>query len=93
MGISRRRRCSSGTGMVISSTPSLNCATHKLRCQAARRVPRGENVAQILEIANLVDAGKLKVIVGAVFPLAEAAKAHELSATLHARGKIVLRVI
>lgn len=48
---------------------------------------------ELSEIANLVDAGKLKVIVGAVFPLAEAAKAHELSATLHARGKIVLRVI
>jgi NADPH:quinone reductase-like Zn-dependent oxidoreductase len=51
------------------------------------------NRAELDEIATLVDAGKLKVTLQAVFPLAEAAKAHELSQTLHARGKIVLKVV
>jgi NADPH:quinone reductase-like Zn-dependent oxidoreductase len=48
---------------------------------------------QLAEIASLVDSGKLKVHIEAVFPLAEAAKAHELSQTEHVRGKIVLRVV
>jgi len=50
------------------------------------------NQAQLTEIAGLVDSGKLKVFVDAVFPLAEAGKAHELSETGHLRGKIVLQV-
>ena len=51
------------------------------------------NGAQLAEIAKLVDAGKVKVILDAVLPLAEAAKAQEMNATGHTRGKIVLRVI
>jgi NADPH:quinone reductase-like Zn-dependent oxidoreductase len=51
------------------------------------------NAAQLNQIAGLVDSGKLKVFVDAVFPLAEAGKAHELSETGHVRGKIVLRVV
>jgi NADPH:quinone reductase-like Zn-dependent oxidoreductase len=50
------------------------------------------NAAQLAEIASLIDAGKVKVHVDAVFPLAEAAKAHELSQTNHVQGKIVLSV-
>ena len=51
------------------------------------------NGQQLAEIARLVDAGKVKVILDAVLPLSEANKAHELNATGHTRGKIVLRVI
>ena len=51
------------------------------------------NVAQLDEIAKLVDSGKLKAAVEKVFPLAEAAAAHDLNATGHTRGKIVLRVV
>ncbi|MEV5829907.1 NADP-dependent oxidoreductase [Spirillospora sp. NPDC052242] len=40
--------------------------------------------------ADLAAAGRLRVPVAAAFPLAEAAAAHELSETRHARGKIVL---
>ncbi|WP_461034051.1 zinc-binding dehydrogenase, partial [Streptomyces mayteni] len=39
----------------------------------------------------LAAEGRLRVPVAAVFPLAEAAAAHELSESRHARGKIVLR--
>ncbi|MGI5328891.1 NADP-dependent oxidoreductase [Actinomadura nitritigenes] len=38
----------------------------------------------------LADEGRLRVPVAAVFPLDEAAAAHELSESRHARGKIVL---
>jgi NADPH:quinone reductase-like Zn-dependent oxidoreductase len=44
------------------------------------------------EIAQLVDAGKIKPIVTAVFPLGDAVKAQQQAATHHTRGKIVLRV-
>jgi NADPH:quinone reductase-like Zn-dependent oxidoreductase len=59
---------------------------------------RGEGVMvspdnnQLARIATLVDAGNLKPAVSSVFPLAEAARAHELSQTGHVRGKIVLKV-
>ncbi|HLH43468.1 MAG TPA: NADP-dependent oxidoreductase [Bryobacteraceae bacterium] len=50
------------------------------------------NSKQLAEIAALVDSGKLRPQIEAVFSLAEAAKAHKLGETNHARGKIVLRV-
>jgi NADPH:quinone reductase-like Zn-dependent oxidoreductase len=51
------------------------------------------NVDQLNEIGKLVDAGKVKVIIEQVFPLAEARAAQESNATGHTRGKIVLRVV
>jgi NADPH:quinone reductase-like Zn-dependent oxidoreductase len=59
---------------------------------------RGEGVmvrpdaAQLTQIAALIDAGNLKPAVTTILPLAEAARAHELSQTTHVRGKIVLQV-
>lgn len=50
------------------------------------------NLAQLEQIADLVDAGKVKPVVGAEFPLEQAAEAHQLGETNHARGKIVLRI-
>jgi len=43
-----------------------------------------------LELARLAEHGKLRVIVAATYPLAEAAAAHEALAAGHTRGKIVL---
>ncbi len=48
--------------------------------------------AQLTQIAALIDAGDLKPAVTTVLPLAEAARAHELSQAGHVRGKIVLQV-
>ncbi|MEN3296960.1 MAG: hypothetical protein V7642_6213 [Burkholderiales bacterium] len=47
---------------------------------------------RLKEIAELVDAGVLKVIIGKELPLSEARTAHELSESGHATGKIILRV-
>lgn len=47
------------------------------------------NRTQLEEIARLIDAGELRPVVGAVFPLARAGKAYEHK-TVH--GKTVLRV-
>ena len=51
------------------------------------------NAGQLAEIASLVDAGKLHPEVAAIFPLSDAAKAHQMSETEHVRGKIVLQVV
>jgi NADPH:quinone reductase-like Zn-dependent oxidoreductase len=50
------------------------------------------NPAQLAEIAQLIDAGKVKPVISTVLPLAEARKAHALLEAGHTRGKIVLRV-
>ncbi|WP_033822053.1 zinc-binding dehydrogenase, partial [Kitasatospora sp. MBT63] len=44
------------------------------------------------EIAALVERGELKPVAGAVVPLADAAKAHELGEQDRSTGKIVLAV-
>ncbi len=49
-------------------------------------------VADIAQAAELAESGKLTVTVAATYPLAEAAKAHEVVDGGHAGGKIVLVV-
>ena len=49
--------------------------------------------SDLAEIAGLIDAGKVKTVVETVLPLTEARRAHELSQSGHARGKIVLQVV
>jgi len=46
---------------------------------------------QLTEINQLVESGKLKMRVATVFPLTEVKKAHQLSSSGHADGKIILR--
>jgi NADPH:quinone reductase-like Zn-dependent oxidoreductase len=46
---------------------------------------------QLAEINRLIEGRKLKVRVATVLPLAEVKKAHQLSASGHADGKIILR--
>jgi NADPH:quinone reductase-like Zn-dependent oxidoreductase len=74
---------------LLGQPPVEEGAAHGVRGAGVMVKP---NAAQLTEIAGLVDSGKLKVFLDAVFPLAEAYKAQELSETGHVRGKIVLRV-
>jgi NADPH:quinone reductase-like Zn-dependent oxidoreductase len=50
------------------------------------------DTARLRQISTLIDAGEVKPVVTEVLPLAQAARAHELSQTGHVRGKIVLQV-
>ncbi|GAA3081660.1 hypothetical protein GCM10020000_79490 [Streptomyces olivoverticillatus] len=64
---------------------------------AARSIRSGFMVVEpdrraLLAITELVETGKLKVHVDAVFPLVDAAKAHELGETGRTTGKLVLTV-
>jgi NADPH:quinone reductase-like Zn-dependent oxidoreductase len=48
--------------------------------------------SDLAEIAKLIDDGKVKPVVETILPLADARRAHELSQSGHARGKIVLKI-
>ena len=51
--------------------------------------PDSEDLA---EIAQLIDAGKIKPIMTQILPLSEAIAAQQQAATHHTRGKVVLRI-
>jgi NADPH:quinone reductase-like Zn-dependent oxidoreductase len=59
-----------------------------VRAAAARRAAT-ENLSQLSE---LLEAKTIIPTVRAVFPLAEARQAQELSETHHSRGRIILRI-
>ena len=50
------------------------------------------NAKDLSEIAQLIDAGKLKPVVTKVLPLSEAIAAEQQAETHHTRGKVVLRI-
>jgi len=79
-----------GVLVSIASRPSQSDAeAHGARAAYVFVQP---HAAQLGQIAQLIDEGVVKPVVSEVLPLAEARRAHELSQTGHARGKIVLRV-
>ncbi len=51
------------------------------------------DAAQLSEIAQLVDAGKVHPVVDRVLPLCDMAEAHRISETRHARGKVCITCI
>ena len=60
----------------------------KITARSGGRAP----VENLKKISELIEAKQLKPVIGAVFPLAEARQAHELSQTGHGRGRIILHV-
>jgi NADPH:quinone reductase-like Zn-dependent oxidoreductase len=50
------------------------------------------NRQQLIQIGELIDSGKLKVVLATVLPLQRAREAFELGAEGHTRGKIVLQI-
>jgi NADPH:quinone reductase-like Zn-dependent oxidoreductase len=68
----------------------------EVTAEAARRGLRAESLlveadcGGMTAIADLVAHGKLRPVIAGTFPLADAAKAHELGDTGHVAGKLVL---
>jgi NADPH:quinone reductase-like Zn-dependent oxidoreductase len=79
-------------GILISLLPFPS----EVAAEAARRGIRAEVLlveadhGGMTAIARLVTEGKLRPVVAGTFPLADAAKAHELGDTGHVAGKLVL---
>lgn len=74
---------------IVGRPSAENAAAHGVRSDYVFVQP---SAPQLAEIAGLVDSGRLKPIIHAVLPLADARRAQELGQEGHTRGKIVLRV-
>jgi NADPH:quinone reductase-like Zn-dependent oxidoreductase len=66
-------------------TPEMGQA-HGVRAMSSGRTAP----ARLRDISELFESKQITSVVGAMFPLAEARQAHELSQTGHGRGRIVL---
>jgi NADPH:quinone reductase-like Zn-dependent oxidoreductase len=84
---------------VVTIAPDLTAAAHGVHVShsaPAEETGAAMGAADPLAVhglataVTLADQGRLRVPVAATFPLTEAAAAHELSESRHARGKIVL---
>lgn len=64
-------------------------ARQQAKAELSANEPRQE---WLQEIARLIDAGQVKVLVSQVFPLAQVADAHRASETRRVRGKLVLEI-
>jgi NADPH:quinone reductase-like Zn-dependent oxidoreductase len=73
----------------VSEPPEARCAAAGVQGAMFMVQP---NAAQLAEIAQLIEAGKVRPFVETVLPLREARQAQELSQGGHTRGKIVLEV-
>lgn len=62
---------------------------HGVRTAMVAVTPHGDRLA---EIARLIDAGELEVMIDRQFPLDQAADAHRRIEQGHTRGKIILRI-
>jgi NADPH:quinone reductase-like Zn-dependent oxidoreductase len=73
----------------VQEPDKARAAENQLKAERYMATPNG---AQLREIGELIDAGKVKVSVAKTFPLAEAADAHRFLEDEHPHGKVVLTV-
>src|SRR5438067_5378219 len=78
-------------GVLVSTVNPPSAETAKEFGVTVAMVVMMQKPDQLAEIDRLLEGGKLKVRVTTVLPLAEVKKAHQLSASGHADGKITLR--
>lgn len=79
-------------GVVVSTVGISDQATIEARGLQGKSYMAQSIPAQLKQIADLIDEGKVKVVIEKVFPLAQAAEAHKLGEEGHTHGKIVLQV-
>jgi NADPH2:quinone reductase len=87
-------------GGVVATTPEVGTAHVRVGSVADPEVAAvggaymwvRPDSADLAALAALIDEGKVRPEVAQVFPLEETAAAHELSASGHVRGKVVVRV-
>jgi NADPH:quinone reductase-like Zn-dependent oxidoreductase len=74
---------------IVGDAPEEKAAAYGVRGISMLVEP---NRAELIEIAKLVDQGKVRPVISRVFPLREARKAYESGLSGHGVGKIVLLV-
>lgn len=79
-------------GALISTVQVPDKAKAAEKQLTAKRYMAEPNADHLKRIGELIDAGKVKVVVAETFPLEQAAAAHASLENDHPRGKIVLKV-
>src|SRR5207249_4480579 len=79
-------------GIVISLVALPDKAELQKRGIRGAAISAHPDAGDLAEIAQMIDAGKIKPIVTQVLPLSEAVVAQQQAATHHTRGKVVLRI-
>jgi NADPH:quinone reductase-like Zn-dependent oxidoreductase len=74
---------------LVARPDPVELKKHEIHGAGISSHPDAEDLA---EIAQLIDAGKIKPMVTQVLPLSEAIAAQQKAATHHTRGKVVLRI-
>jgi NADPH:quinone reductase-like Zn-dependent oxidoreductase len=80
-------------GALISTLQEPDKARAKKLNIRAGRYTAQPNGAQLQEIAELIDHGKVKVVVASTFELGEVAEAQAALKDKHLRGKVVLKIV
>ena len=84
-------------GVYITTLPNLQnivaiALTSFFGSQKAKFILAQPNTADLLYLNELIDAGKLRVVIDCTYPLQELAAAHIYSQSERAKGKIVIRI-
>jgi NADPH:quinone reductase-like Zn-dependent oxidoreductase len=79
-------------GIVMSLVALPDRAELKKRNIRGAAISAHPDAEDLAEIAQLIDAGKIKPIVTQILPLSAAIAAQQQAATHHTRGKVVLRI-
>lgn len=78
-------------GILVSVAAPVSA--EKAKTFGIRAVNSGRAAPEKLQmISDLIESKHIMPVVGSVFPLAEARRAHELSETRHGRGRIILHI-
>jgi NADPH:quinone reductase-like Zn-dependent oxidoreductase len=79
-------------GILVSTVGIKDMEALKAKGIQGEQYMAGSFPVQLKQLAELIDAGKIKPVIAQVMPLKDAAKGHQLSEEGHTRGKIVLKV-
>ena len=79
-------------GMLVSTVSEPSAEAAKADGVKGVMIMLQPSAAQLAEISVFIESGTVRPRVGMVLPLSDARKAHELSQSGHALGKIILQV-
>ncbi len=74
---------------IVGDAPEDKAAAHGVRGVSMLVQP---NRAELIEMSQLVDEGKVRPIISGIYPVSDARGAYEKGLAGHSRGKLVLRI-
>jgi NADPH:quinone reductase-like Zn-dependent oxidoreductase len=80
-------------GVLVSLVTFPSPETAQAHGVTAHMATGDANAHALTEVARLIDEGTVKPIVAQVFQLKEMQQAHEMSATGHTHGKLILQIV